>query len=234
MESSSPIEKVKPKLLLFDVYETLLDMEMLERKANIILNSKRGYLYWFELFMQYCFIDNSLDIHHSFVSIAKATLQIAGKNLGEHITEDQADEVVEMLNHLPLKEGITEALSDLYDQNYRIAALTNASQQIIESRMETTGLISYFEEVLSAEQVNKFKPAKQVYLWAAEKLGLAPKEILFVSSHSWDIAGAANAGMQTAFLEHEKQIFYSLFAEPDLIVTNVEQLVLEMKTLYPQ
>ena len=229
---SSIIENAKPQLLLFDVYETLFEMELLERKANAILNSKRGYLYWFELFMQYCFVDNCLDEHHSFASIAKATLHMAGTNLGVNVTNDHADEMVELLNHLPLKEGITEALSELYDQGYRIAALTNASQEIIQNRMERTGLISYFEQVLSAEQVKKYKPAKEVYSWAAELLGLAPKDILFVSSHSWDIAGAANAGMQTVFLEHDKEIFYSLFAEPHFRIKNVEQLVQEMKLMY--
>jgi 2-haloacid dehalogenase len=230
---SSIVEQAKPKLLLFDVYETLLEMDLLERKANAILNSKRGYLYWFELFMQYCFVDNSLDEYHSFASIAKATLHMAGRNLGVNITNDHADEMVELLHHLPLKEGITEALSDLYDQDYRIAALTNASQEIIQNRMASTGLISYFEEVLSAEQVKKYKPAKAVYVWAAERLDLAPNDILFVSSHSWDIAGAANAGMQTVFLEHDKQVFYSLFPKPDLRIKNVEQLVQEMKLMYP-
>ncbi|RYZ26893.1 MAG: haloacid dehalogenase type II [Chitinophagaceae bacterium] len=229
----SPTQKKKPKLLLFDVYETLLDMEMLEKKTNAILNSKRGYLYWFELFMQYCFVDNSLDEHHSFASIAKATLNMAGRNLGTHITDNQADEIVELLNHLPLNEGITEALSHLYDQDFRIAALTNASQQIIQNRMENTGLISYFEEVLSAEQAKKYKPAKEVYLWAAEKLSLTPSEVLFVTSHSWDIAGAANAGMQTVFVNQGKETFYPLFKEPDFRVKNVEQLALQMKQAYP-
>jgi 2-haloacid dehalogenase len=229
----SPNQWAKPQLLLFDVYETLLDMELLERKANSLFNSKRGYLYWFELFMQYCFVDNSLDEHHSFASIAKATLHMAGKNLGVSITNDHADEIVELLNHLPLNEGITEALSDLYDQNYRIAALTNASQEIIKNRMDSTGLISYFEEVLSAEQVKKYKPAKEVYRWAAESLGLAPNDVLFVSSHSWDIAGAANAGMQTAFISQDKGMFYPLFREADFRIKNVEQLVQEMKRIYP-
>lgn len=223
----------KPRLLLFDVYETLLDMEMLERRVNAVLNSKRGYVFWFELFMQYCFVDNSLDEHHPFASIAKATLQMAGKTMGETIAETQAEDVIELLNHLPLKEDTTEALSQLYDQNFRIAALTNASQEIIETRMERTGLISYFEAVLSAEQVKKYKPAREVYQWAAKELNLLPEEILFVSSHSWDIAGAANAGMRTVFLEQEQPLFYSLSAAPTMRVKNLELLAQQLKTIYP-
>ena len=61
---------------------------------------------------------------------------------------------------------------------------------------------------------------------------LSQQEILFVSSHSWDVAGAANAGMQTVFLEHDKEIFYALFEKPLFRIKNVEQLVQELKSMY--
>ena len=51
----------KPRLILFDVYETLIDMNEMEKRVNHLMNSKRGYQIWFELFMQYCFVDNCID-----------------------------------------------------------------------------------------------------------------------------------------------------------------------------
>ena len=59
-------EALRPKVVVFDVYETLLDMGDLERRINSITDSKRGYLLWFELFMEYCFANNSLDTFHDF------------------------------------------------------------------------------------------------------------------------------------------------------------------------
>ena len=232
MESIITSDQLKPRLLLFDIYETLLDMELLERRVNAILNSKRGYIYWFEVFMQYCFVDNSLSTYHPFSAIARSTLQMAGKSLGVNVSSNQADEVVELFDHLPLKEGITESLSQLYDLDFRIAALTNASQNIIENRMERTGLISYFEAVMSAEKVKRYKPAREVYEWAASQLMLQPGEILFISSHNWDIAGAANAGMKTAFLDNGNQLLYPLAKSPTLRVKNVELLAQQLKEAF--
>ncbi|RYF85575.1 MAG: hypothetical protein EON98_06205 [Chitinophagaceae bacterium] len=106
MEPTMPTQ-TKPVLLLFDVYETLLDMEFFEKKVNTLLNSKRGYLYWFEMFMEYCFLSNSLQQYYPFTEIAKATLQMAGRALGETVSDEKAQEAIELFDDLALKEGMT-------------------------------------------------------------------------------------------------------------------------------
>jgi 2-haloacid dehalogenase len=65
-------QMLKPKVIVFDVYETLLSMSDVERKVNQVMDSTRGYIIWFELFMQYCFVNNSLDSFQDFISIGKA------------------------------------------------------------------------------------------------------------------------------------------------------------------
>ncbi len=214
----------KPKLILLDVYETLLDMADVERRVNKLLDNKRGYTIWFELFMQYCFVDSCMVQFHPFASIARATLQMAAKTLGEKLDEEATGGLLELLKHLPAKDGVQEGLSLLHDNGYRIAALTNSPQQIVMDRMERTGLVSYFEEVLSAEHVKKYKPCIEVYDWAAGKLGVGLHEILLVSAHSWDIAGAANAGMQTAYVLQPAQMLYPLAPLPDYTCKNLADL----------
>ena len=231
MEQLSP---KKPLLLLFDVYGTLLDMALVEKKVNALLNSKRGYAFWFEIFMQYCFVDNCLQSFHPFGDIAKATLQMTARMVGESINENQAEEVLELLHHLPLREDEIENISKLRDLDLRMAALTNAPQEVIESRMEKTGLVSYFEAVLSAETVRKYKPALEVYQWASKKLDVDAKDILFISSHSWDVAGAANAGMQTAYLYQDNQISYPLADTPDCTIAGLNDLCDLLKNQYYQ
>ena len=61
-------------------------------------------------------------------------------------------------------------------------------------------LSEYFERVLSVSEVNRFKPARQTYEFAANSLGVGPREILMVAAHPWDLMGAAAAGCQTAFI----------------------------------
>jgi 2-haloacid dehalogenase len=219
------LDILKPQLIIFDVYETLLDISEMGRRINVLTESKRGYTIWFELFMQYCFVNNSMDHFQDFMSIAKATLQMTGNKLGKIISETQADDVLQLLKHPPVFEEVPTALSQLRDEGYRVAALTNAPEKIVCDRMERTGLISYFEEVLSAEKARKYKPEKQVYQWAADKLHINTSEVLMVTTHIWDVAGAANAGMKTAWLQKGKQITDGLSPTPDLTCKTLIELV---------
>jgi 2-haloacid dehalogenase len=216
--------QVKPQVIIFDVYETLLDMSEVERKVNSFLDSNKGYAIWFELFMQYCFADNCIGQFHHFTTIAKATMQMAGEKLGSRISESETEFVLSLLKHLPVHEGVQEGLSVLNDRGYRVAALTNSPQPVVYERMERTGLISYFEKVLSAEEIKRYKPSPEVYNWAAKKLAISKAETLLVSAHSWDIAGAAGAGMQTAYLSQRKEILYPLAPPPNLICHSLTEL----------
>src|SRR6059058_1720369 len=125
METMGTDKLSKPGIIVFDVYETLLDMTEMERRINSITESKRGYTIWFGLFMEYCFVNNSLDRFNDFMSIAKATLQMSSKKLPRMISETEVNDVLELLQHLQIHEEVQPVLSQLNDSGYRIAALTN-------------------------------------------------------------------------------------------------------------
>jgi 2-haloacid dehalogenase len=226
-----PDQMLKPKVIVFDVYETLLTMSDVERKVNQVMDSSRGYTIWFELFMQYCFANNSLDSFQDFISIGKATLQVTASKLGRSVSDAEANDVLTLLKHLPVHEDVPSCLSELKDSGYTIMALTNAPEKLVFERMERTGLVSYFDEVLSAETVKKYKPDKTVYQWAAEKIKSDVSEILLITAHGWDIAGAANAGMKTAFLKRHKEFLFPLSPEPDLTGNQLSELVSVLTTL---
>lgn len=220
---------VKPKVIILDVYETLLNMSDVEKKVNHLLDSGKGYMLWFELFMQYCFVDNCLGQFHNFVSIAKATMLMTAQKMGRTIQEEDVDFVLELLKHLPVHEGVQEGLSELNDLGFRIAALTNSPVDVVYERMQPTGLISYFEHVFSAEQVKKYKPCLEVYEWAVKKLGVDKKEILLVSAHGWDLAGADKAGLQTVYLKQNRQMLYPLTPKPNMICQNLKDLAAQLR-----
>jgi 2-haloacid dehalogenase len=221
--------QIKPTLILLDVYETLLDTSEMQRRVNHLLDSKRGYTIWFELFMQYCFVDNCTAQFNDFNSIANATMHMAGRSLGKAVDENEIQNILALLKHLPLHEGVEEGLSALSDHGFRIAALTNSPEETLRERMELTGLISYFEMVLSAEHVKKYKPCIEVYDWATKQLNVEPNHILMVSAHGWDIAGASNAGMQTAYLKQSNQMFYPLAPKPIYTIKNLADLASQME-----
>ena len=206
-----------------DVYDTLLNMGEVERRVNLLFDSKRGYAIWFEMFMEYCFVDNCTVQFNDFTSIAYATLQMTAKLFSVTIDEEDGKSIIALLKSLPVNEGVQEGLSNLHKQNFRIAALTNASEKTVTERMEFTGLISYFEMVLSAEHVKKYKPCCEVYEWALKKMQARPEEVLLITSHGWDVAGAANVGLKTAYI-NGKKLLYPLSPQPDYIGNDLNDI----------
>lgn len=219
------MHNTKPDVIFFDVYDTLLDMSEIKRRINSALDTRRGYLIWFELLMQYCFLDNCIGQFHEFTALCKATLQMAGKSLGVHVPDNHIEDIVHLMKYLPLQEGVPKCLSQLSDSGYRLAALTNAPKEVIWDRMERTGLESYFEKVMSAEEKKKFKPACEVYHWAAKSMSVEPGRCLLVTTHNWDVAGAHYAGMKTAYIQRPQQMIYPLGPEPTIVLTDVAHLV---------
>ena len=232
MEPGSMRHLFKPKLILLDVYETLLDMSEVERKVNSLLDNKRGYIIWFEMLLQYSFADNCTGQFHSFSDISRATMSMVAKILGVRLRDEKLDLVVEMMKHLPVNEGVQEGLSMMYDLGYRLAALTNSPREIVNERFERSGLVSYFERVMSAEEIKKYKPAKDAYLWASKTTGVDVSEILMVSAHGWDIAGAAYAGMQTAYVKKDDQMLYPLAPAPMFIASDLTDLANQLSTMF--
>lgn len=214
----------RPNLIILDVYETLLDMREVEKKVDSMYNNRNGYTIWYNLFMQYCFVDNCIDQFNDFPAIARATMQMTGEILNRQIAEKDISSVLDLLKHLPLNPEVQEGLSMLNDRGFEIIALTNSPQKTVVERMERTGLISYFKKVMSAEHLGKYKPYIEVYTWALREMKTAANNALLVSAHGWDIAGGANAGLQTAHLIQPKQILYPLAPEPDYTCHNLCEL----------
>ena len=215
----------KPKLVLLDVYDTLLDMSEVERRVNELMRSKRGYALWMEMFFEYCFVDSCIVQFNDFKSIAKATMKMAAGVFNVSLNDEDFNEVLALLKQLPLQNHVAKGLSKLNDLDIRIAALTNSPREIVYERMERSGLISYFEKVLSAEHVGKYKPWQEVYLWAAKTLELPPADILLVTVHGWDLAGANNAGMKTAYVRQSRQMLYPLAPRPEITCSDLVDLV---------
>jgi 2-haloacid dehalogenase len=223
-----------PKLILLDVYDTLLDMSPVKRRINELLDTRQGYRIWFEVFMEYCFVDNCIDRFNDFPSIAKAALQMTGKMIDTKVSDEDAESMLNLLKQLPIRQGVQKGLSSLNDQGIRVAALTNSSEDIVRERMERTGLISYFEQVLSAEHVKKYKPSLAVYRWALKKVDLPADQVMMVSTHGWDLAGAHNAGMKTAYVKLESSALFPLSPKPLLTCSGIDDLAKQLFALTPE
>lgn len=92
--------------------------------------------------------------------------------------------------------NLTSTLAELQKQSIKLGIVTNGKKDFQQKNLEALGIATYFESVVISEAVGVKKPDPAIFLHAAEKLGVLPKECLFVGDHpDIDVAGAEAVGM---------------------------------------
>ncbi len=88
-------------------------------------------------------------------------------------------------------------------RKYVVASLSNGNVALLVNMAKRAGLP--WDAVLSAELARRYKPDREVYLKAAQLLGLPPGEVMMVAAHKGDLRAAAAAGLRTAFVPRPKE-----------------------------
>ena len=97
---------------------------------------------------------------------------------------------------LERKPGAEELLSWLKERGYRIALATATPKDRAKKQLTQVGLADYFDELVSAADVERGKPAPDVYLYACRQLGIDPKEAYAVEDSPNGVLSAAAAGLR--------------------------------------
>jgi HAD superfamily hydrolase (TIGR01509 family) len=110
-----------------------------------------------------------------------------------------ADLVIESMmaeyeTHLPLLPGAVDAVRSL-SARWPLAVASSAPKSLIEAVLDASGLRPAFAAAVSSEEVPRGKPAPDVYLEAAKRLGVPPASCAAVEDSSNGLRSAAAAGL---------------------------------------
>ena len=207
-----------PKVLFFDVNESLLDLGNMKNSIGKALGGREDLLpLWFTTMLQYSLVSTASRQYVDFGTIGAATLRMVAANHGIQLSEKDAKEALTPLRSLPPHPEVKAALENIRNAGYKMVSLTNSSNKGVEMQFKNAGLTDYFDERLSIEDLGKYKPDSDVYNWAARKMGVQPNECIMIAAHGWDIAGAMWAGWRGAFIARPGQQLYPLAPPPEII-----------------
>ncbi|MDF9799319.1 2-haloacid dehalogenase [Catalinimonas alkaloidigena] len=216
----------RPKVLFFDVNETLLDLTQMKQQVGKALHGREDLLsLWFTTMLQYSLVTTASGQYHHFGYIGAAALQMVAANNNIAISESEAREViVNALRGLPAHPEVKLALRQLKEDGYKLVSFTNSSNEGVKKQFESAGLTEYFEERLSVEEIGKFKPFKETYDWGARKMGINPNEAMLIAAHGWDVAGALWAGWRAAFISRPGKQLFPLAPEAEIVVSDLQKV----------
>lgn len=180
------------KAVLFDMDGLLLDTEKLLVRFWQEAASEAGFNMTREIAL------NIRSMHRSFaVPYLKSVL---GDNFDYAKTRARRMELMSDYlaeNGLELKKGAKELLTYLNENNIPAAVVTATDSERAEKYLKETGIFGYFERIISATMVKEGKPKPDIYLYAAEQLGLEPYECAALEDSPNGVKSAASAGCRT-------------------------------------
>ncbi len=213
----------KPALILFDVNETLMDMEPLKLKINKLLGTG-GFRIWFNMLLHYSLVSNSVGQYHDFSSLADAAFNMAAKALAITVSDKEKKAALATIKQLSAYPDVDEGLRLLKQNGFVLATLTNSPETTLMAQLNNANLTSYFDATFSVDTIKKYKPAPETYQWAAAQLSVNINDTLLIAAHGWDIAGALGAGMQAGFIERKGQSLFPLALEPQFTGKDLVEL----------
>jgi len=196
-ESSGP---TKPKVLVFDVNQTMLDLNALRPQFARVFGDGKLLDEWFSLLLHYSLVVTVADAYADFGTVGRAVLEMLASTKGVKLSSEDATKILQGVLIMPAHPDVPESLKRLRAAGFRMVTLTNSGPPAVKAQLQNAGLTQYFDESISVDSVRRFKPDLEVYRSAAVHLGAQPAELLLIAAHPWDVFGAMKAGWQAAFL----------------------------------
>ena len=206
-----------PRVILFDVNETLLDLRALNPQFERIFGDTNVTSQWFSQLLRSSLVATITDVYHDFETLAGDALDMVAMQRGVALAANDRAGVLDGMRRLPPHPEVVECLKTLRSSGLRLATLTNSPPSVLKDQLTNAGLIELFEQTLSVEKTRRFKPAPETYQYAAEQLDVSVRDLRLVAAHDWDIAGAMRVGCAGAFVARSGMVMGPLQERPDIV-----------------
>ena len=213
-----------PRVLVFDVNETLLDLTALAPHFERVFGD-RAVLH--ERFNQVILFAEALTLtggHHDFADVARAALEMTADARHVRLAPEDAKQIIRGMRTLPAHPEVPKALARLKSAGFRMVTLTNSPPAVVDAQMKQANLQEYFERNFSIEEVLRYKPAPQPYRMVAHDMGVGVNRLRMIAAHAWDVGGAMQEGCSAAFVARPGKALFPLFPKPDIIGKDLDEV----------
>jgi 2-haloacid dehalogenase len=189
------------KAVVFDAYGTLYDIQSV---AAVTEEAFPGYgeivtQVWRIKQLEYTWLRSLMRRYEDFSVVTRQSLAYTLRILGLKHDSAAIERIMEKYLHLDLYPDATTALAGMRDR--KLAILSNGSTAMLNALVRNSGLQPVLDAVISIDPQKIYKPAPDAYSLIETVLGVAPAEVLFVSSNPWDACGAKAFGLNVAWIE---------------------------------
>lgn len=190
-----------PSILVFDVNETLIDIESIGPLFQRIFGDANVVREWFNALILYSDATTLSGLYATFFSLGQGLIEMLAKIHGVEIKPSDIDELRTRMLTMKAHPDSAPGLKKLKDAGFRMVTCTNSPPNPNgDSPLEHAGLAHFFERQFSIDEVRSFKPGQSVYHMVATELEVPTSSCCMVAAHVWDTIGAQSAGFAAALV----------------------------------
>ncbi len=191
------------KAFAFDAYGTLFDVFSVTALCDELFPGKGSALaqLWRAKQLQYTMMRSLMGRHRDFWQLTEDGLAYAAESLKLDLTADKRKRLMEAYLSLTAFPDVRPGLEALKARGLTLAILSNGEPKMLAAAARSAGIDGLLDRIISVEDVKIFKPSPRTYNLGAEYMGVRATQLGFVSSNSWDVAGAASAGLLTFWIQ---------------------------------
>lgn len=210
--------------IVFDVNETLLDLETMEPTFERIFGDKLAMRLWFANLILYSTALTAANVYAPFTDIGGAVMKMLADIRGVKITDRDRQELTERFSTMPPHREVPAALQKLKRAGFKLFTLTDNLLEIQERQLEHGGIIDLFEQRFSADGVHRHKPAPETYAYVERALDAKPSDFCLIACHTWDTLGAVAAGWEAALIRRPWNDVLSVGPQPHIVGENLDDV----------
>jgi 2-haloacid dehalogenase len=222
-----------PSVLVFDVNETLIDIESIAPLFGELFGDERVLREWFGQLVMYSMTAALAEYYVDFFTLGQGVLHMLAEIYRVDITDDDVDRLQARMRTMPAHPDVADGLTALRDNGFRLVTLTNSPHiPGAQTPLENAGLADFFEQQFSVESCRAFKPSPSVYRYVCQPLDVAPADCMMVAAHVWDTLGAQNVGFRSALITRPGNAPLPVdgLPQPDLVVSDLRELAEQLIT----
>src|SRR5579864_5962913 len=203
--------------IVFDVNETLLDLETMEPTFERIFGEKGAMRFWFANLIMYSAALTVAGCYVPFTDIGAAVMKMLADTRGIKIGEADKKELTDKFSTMPPHAEVPAALRKLRSAGFRLFCLTDNLLEVQTRQLTHGGIVDLFERRFSADGVKHHKPSPQAYAYVEKELGARPSQFCMIACHTWDTLGAVAAGWQAALIKRPGNDVLGVGPQPQII-----------------
>lgn len=213
-----------PITIAFDVYGTLIDTQGIVAELSRRIGSRAPEFsrLWRDKQLEYAFRRGLMRRYENFSVCTADALHYANLAFGSPLTQEDREELMAAYAVLPAFADVGAGLESSRSAGHRLFAFSNGRADAVAQLLSHAGIIDYFEDIVSVDEIGTYKPDPGVYHHFLRRSGAEAADAWLISSNPFDVTGAISAGLRAAWIRRSPDALFDPWRiEPTLIASDL-------------